>query len=194
MTFLKTPNDKRVIWIQGKQGHEGKTFLRQYIKFYFGGRQVLEVQGIAMWKNDIVRHLSKHCAEHKDIFLFNHPPSATGQIPYTLLENIKDGRIRSNGREFTFVTPNTVIVFLRQHPKSLSLKRECWRIHEIKGDELSEKLWWWFNKRWAVDAYHEDCTVCNDISLCHSLDGWFEANMRTSFSKGRTSVNPLIFW
>ena len=38
MTFLKMPIKRQVIWIQGKRGHKGKTFVRHYIKFYFGGR------------------------------------------------------------------------------------------------------------------------------------------------------------
>jgi hypothetical protein len=36
LSFIDLPTHREVIWIVGKKGNEGKTFLQNYIRYYFG--------------------------------------------------------------------------------------------------------------------------------------------------------------
>ena len=95
------------------QRNEGKTFLQNYISNYYGSRRVVATD-IAGRKKNIAHYLAKLPLECKDIFLFNHPASASEAVAYDLLEDIKDGRTRSDKYstdQVMFKTPNTVMVF-----------------------------------------------------------------------------------
>ena len=97
---------------------------------------------IAGRKKNIAHYLAKLPLECKDIFLFNHPPSASEAVAYDLLEDIKDGRTRSDKystEQVMFKTPNTVIVFSNEFPKTEALKKDRWSIYEIIGEELYHK-------------------------------------------------------
>ena len=97
---------------------------------------------IAGRKKNIAHYLTKLPLECKDIFLFNHPASASEAVAYDLLEDIKDGRTRSDKystAQVVFKTPNTVMVFSNEYPRTEALKRDRWRIFEIRGDVLYDK-------------------------------------------------------
>ena len=129
MTFIDLPTQRQVIWIVGKKGNEGKTFLQNYIRYFFGDRRVVTTD-INGRKKDIADYLTKLPLECKDIFLFNNPASSSENIAYDLLEAIKDGGILShkyNTNCLTFKTPNTVVVFSNNHPNQLALKNDRWR-------------------------------------------------------------------
>ena len=138
MTFINQFSKREVIWIVGKKGKEGKTFLQDYIKYYHGERRVIATD-ITGHKKNIAHFLGKCALACKDIFLFNHPCSTTDSVAYDLLEGIKDGRILShkyNTDQLHFNTPNTVIVFSNHHPNRDALKKDRWRVYEIRADEL----------------------------------------------------------
>ena len=141
MIFFNVPTQRQVIWVVGKKGNEGKTFLQNYIRHHFGERRVVTTD-ISGRKKDIAHYLTKLPLECKDIFLFNSPASSSECVAYDLLEAIKDGRILShkyNTNRLTFKTPNTVVVFSNNHPNESALKKDRWQIYEIRGDELYDK-------------------------------------------------------
>ena len=138
MKLVENPTQRKVIWIVGKHGNEGKTFVQQYIRHHYGDRRVA-VTDIAGRKKDIAHFLSKLPLECKDIFLFNHPASSSDCVAYDLLEAIKDGSILShkyNTSRLAFKTPNVVMVFSNQYPITSSLKTDRWEIYAIKDCEL----------------------------------------------------------
>ena len=138
ISFIDAPRLRQVIWIVGKRGNEGKTFLQNYISNYYGSRRVVATD-IAGRKKIIAHYLTKLPLECKDIFLFNHPASASEAVAYDLLEDIKDGRTRSDKystAQAMFKTPNTVVVFSNEYPRTEALKKDRWRIYEIRGEDL----------------------------------------------------------
>ena len=95
--------------------------------------------GLCNYKPYIAHYLTKLPLECKDIFLFNHPAEA---VAYDLLEDIKDGRTRSDKystAQVMFKTPNTVMVFSNEYPRTEALKKYRWRIYEIRGEALYDK-------------------------------------------------------
>ena len=125
----------------GEQGNEGKTFLQNYISNYFGSRRVVATD-IAVRKKNIAHYFAKLPLECKDIFLFNHPASASEAVAYDLLEDIKDGRTRSDKysiEQVMFKIPNMVMVFSNEYPRTEALKKDRWRIYEIRGDDPYDK-------------------------------------------------------
>jgi hypothetical protein len=141
ISFIDLPTHREVIWIVGKKGNEGKTFLQNYIRYYFGDRRVVATD-ITGRKKDIAHYLTKLPLECKDIFLFNNPASTSDSIAYDLLEAIKDGVILSHKYDtnrLSFKTPNTVMVFSNNYPNQSALKKDRWRIYEIIEDELYDK-------------------------------------------------------
>ena len=112
ISFIDAPHLRQVILGGGRARNEGKTFLQNYICNYYGTRVV--ATDIAGRKKNIAHYLAKLPLECKDIFLFNHPASASEAVAYDLLEDIKDGRARSDKystEQVMFKTPNTVMVF-----------------------------------------------------------------------------------
>ena len=139
--FIQQPTHREVIWIVGQQGGEGKTFLQNYIKYYYSDRRVIATD-IATSTKDIAYFLSKFPLECEDIFLFNHPCSTAETVAYDMLEGIKDGHqvsAKYDTRRLFFKTPNTVIVFSNEFPKTEALKKDRWSIYEIIGEELYHK-------------------------------------------------------
>ena len=138
MSLIQTPSNREVIWIVGKWGKEGKTYLQDYIKYYYSERRVIATDVTGNKKN-IAHFLSKCPLECKDIFLFNQACSSDENVAYDLLEGIKDGRILShkyNTDQLLFKTPNTVIVFSNHHPRREALKKDRWRVYDIRNDQL----------------------------------------------------------
>ena len=141
LTLIEQPTHREVIWVVGQQGGEGKTFLQNYIKYYYSDRRVITTD-IATSTKDIAHYLSKSPLECKDIFLFNHPCSTTEVVAYDLLEGIKDGykiSAKYDTRGLAFKTPNTVIVFSNSFPNMEALKKDRWRVYEIIGADLYDK-------------------------------------------------------
>ena len=58
LSLIDVPTHREVFWIVGKKGNEGKTFLQNYIRYYFGDRRVVTTE-INGRKKDIAHYLSK---------------------------------------------------------------------------------------------------------------------------------------
>ena len=141
MILVEQPSHREVIWVVGQKGGEGKTFLQNYIKYFYSDRRVITTD-IATDTKNLAHFLTKFPLECKDIFLFNHPCSTTETIAYDMLEGIKDGykvSAKYDTKCLFFKTPNTVIVFSNEYPKTEALKKDRWRIYEIKGEDLIDK-------------------------------------------------------
>ena len=141
MTLIEQPTHREVIWIVGQKGAEGKTFLQNYIKYYYSDRRVIATD-IATNAKNLAHFLTKFPLECKDIFLFNHPCSTTDTIAYDMLEGVKDGykvSAKYDTQGLVFKTPNTVIVFSNGYPRTEALKKDRWRVYEIIDEDLCDK-------------------------------------------------------
>ena len=140
MTLIEQPTHREVLWIVGQKGAEGKTFLQNYIKYYYSDRRVIATD-IATNAKNLAHFLTKFPLECKDIFLFNHPCSTTVTIAYDMLEGVNDGykvSAKYDTQGLVFKTPNTVIVFSNGYPRTEALKKDCWRVYEIIDEDLCD--------------------------------------------------------
>ena len=152
MTLIEQPTYRKVIWIVGQKGAEGKTFLQNYIKYYYRDRRVIGTD-IATNANNLAHFLTKFPLECKDIFLFNHPCSTTETVAYDMLEGIKDGYTVSakyDTQGLVFKTRNTVIVFSNGYPRTEALKKDHLRVYEIIDEDLCDKTVSLTQPRWLT--------------------------------------------
>ena len=86
--------------------------------------------------------LSKQSVFLVEVFLFNVPRSFhDADIPYTLLEDIKDGQSISckyNSKCLNLNTPNILIVFANNHPDYAKMSKDRWKIFMIIREKLCE--------------------------------------------------------
>ena len=137
LSFVDTLSDRKIIFIMGGNGNEGKSFLQNYILQLHSSSRVFksELNGRG---TDIAHLISEEkMIERKDIFLFNVTRATkTHEIAYDILEKIKDGDLPSlkyQSKKVTFKTPNCVIVFTTQPPNLSSLSRDRYSIWIIDG-------------------------------------------------------------
>ena len=93
---LMKPTEREIMWVSGEKGAEGKSWFQEYIENYYGSKRVFRT---TMNRNtDSILHcLSKRTLPLIDVFVFNTPRSFdVKDIPYTLLEEIKDGQTISS--------------------------------------------------------------------------------------------------
>ena len=89
---LMKPSERKIIWVKGETGGEGKTWFQNYIVQHYGIDRVFR-SSISKNSESIFHALSKRTLELVDVFVFNVPRSfKTLDIPYTLFEDIKDGQ------------------------------------------------------------------------------------------------------
>ena len=67
LTFIQQPTHREVIWVVGQKGGEGKTFLQNYIKYYYSNRHMIATD-IATSTKDIAYFLSKFPWSAKTFF------------------------------------------------------------------------------------------------------------------------------
>ena len=142
MTLIEQPTYREVIWIVCQKGSEGKTFLQNYIKYYYSDRRVIATD-IATSAKNLAHFLAKFPLECKDIFLINHHCSTTDIIAYDMLEGVKDGykvSAKYDTQGLVFKTPNTVIVYSNGYPRTEALKKDHWRVYEIIDEDLCDKI------------------------------------------------------
>ena len=115
ISYFDNPTFRKIIWVTGENGNEGKTFLQKYIKSIYGTRRVLLINMVKRSEN-IFHILTKESLICKDVFLFNLSKSfSILDCPFEALEAIKDGQALSskyNCSILNFKTPNTVIVLI----------------------------------------------------------------------------------
>ena len=125
----------------GRRGNEGKPWFQRYLVNSYGSDRVFNCN-IEKRADGIEHALSKQIVFLIEVFLFNIPRSFPEVfIPYTLLEDIKDGQTVSckyNSRCLCLNTPNILIVFANNPPEYAKMSKDRWKIFTIIGEKLSE--------------------------------------------------------
>ena len=141
ITLIENPSERQVIWITGRRGNEGKSWFQCYMESYFGFNRVVRVD-LRTKHASVCNVLKKRSLGSIDIFLFNDARSVSGEELnlYRILEDIKDGQATTSKYDndnIRFKTPNTVMVFSNQYPKTQNLSRDRWVIYNANQDGLS---------------------------------------------------------
>ena len=138
-SYFDKPTFRKIIWVIGQNGNEGKTFFQKYIKSTYGTRRVFLINMVKRSEN-IFHILSKQTLTCKDIFFFNLAKSfSILDCAYNVFETIKDGHAVSSkydSSNLTFKTPNTVMVFSNKLPFTNALSSDRWQIFRIVNNHL----------------------------------------------------------
>ena len=135
--YLDKPCDRKVIWVVGKEGNEGKLFFQTNIREEFGYSRVCTLELSENSRNSF-HIMGKICSTNTDIFLFNVARGEyLGTEQYKILESIKDGAAvdgKYNSQKLYFKKPNVLIVFSNKEPNQNTLSRDRWTILKISND------------------------------------------------------------
>ena len=138
---LMEPSERKIIWVRGCVGNEGKSWFQTYLEDFYGRRRVYR-STVNKKSESLLHTLSKRNLAFVDVFIFNVPRSFnTNCVPYSFLEDIKDGKAISskyNSSELKFVTPNIVIVFSNDSPCVDTLSTDRWKRYDISDDKLND--------------------------------------------------------
>ena len=154
---LDEMEDRKIIWVIGKEGNEGKSWFQSYLQSLYGNHRVARFD-ITNKTTDLLHIMSRCALATTDIFLFNHQRCVSSEdCCYSLLEMIKDGYASApkfHGSLLRFKKPNLIIVFSNRDPRIRSLSYDRWKICLITKDGLTldheEKIW---------QKQVDDCTV-----------------------------------
>ena len=141
--YLDKQCDRKVIWIIGENGNEGKSFFQSNVREEFGYSRVSTLE-LSENSRNTFHILGKVCSTNTDIFLFNLPRSKyLSSEQYEILESIKDGFAldgKFNSPILYFKKPNVLIVFSNREPNREELSKDRWIILKISEDlrELTE--------------------------------------------------------
>ena len=138
---MMKPSQRKIIWITGKKGAEGKTWLQQYIEHQYGAKRVFRCS-VDKNAEAILHTLSKMTLALVDVFLFNIPRCFDPSVaPYSVFEAIKDGQAIStkyDSKVLNFVTPNILIVFSNEPPYTTRASKDRWKTYYIVDDKLEK--------------------------------------------------------
>ena len=141
--YLDKPCNRKIIWVVGKRGNEGKSFFQRNVREEFGYSRVSTLE-LGETARNTFHILGKLNSTNTNIFLFNVPRRGyLSNEQYKILESIKDGSATSgkyNGRVLNFKRPNVMIVFANREPDREELSQDRWKILKISPDltELSD--------------------------------------------------------
>ena len=137
LEFINNPTERRIIWVAGGKGSEGKNFFQNQIRGQYGRHRVckLSLEGKS---SDLLHHMREVVDFPTDIFLFNIEMGVyRGDIDYTLLEKIKDGEALAKKYVTSivrFTTPNVIIVFSNDYPDmGKKITPDRWLIFKINS-------------------------------------------------------------
>ena len=134
------PSQRKVIWVSGCKGNEGKSWFQEYIATLYGYTRVVRLD-ICNKTSNILYALSRRPLQTTDVFLFNDVRSQEN-INYRILESIKDGcatACKYESRIITFKKPNIVIVFSNRHPTHTYLSQDRWEEYHITPTNCLQK-------------------------------------------------------
>ena len=136
LEYVNNPTKRRIIWIVGKNGNEGKTFFQDKIEEQYGRHRVFQME-LDESSRDIL-HIMKKCVDMQtDIFLFNITKSVyINDVNYKILEKIKDGKatsIKYHAKKMRFKTPNVILVFSNMYPNTREFSEDRWLIFKINA-------------------------------------------------------------
>ena len=143
MKLMNEPTKRQVIWIKGRAGNEGKSWMQEYIQSYYGTKRVVRLAAKNKTSN-IAQVLRKRQLATTDIFMFNDARSKNQEtVNYEMLENIKDGQAEAskyNSEIIKFRTPNIVVVFSNENPERKELSSDRWNIFKIDKEMELQKV------------------------------------------------------
>ena len=144
MKYFQSPTERKVIWIRGNTGNEGKSWFQNYVQSLFGFERVCRLD-LRIKHGNTCNVLKKRALGTIDIFLFNDSRSVSGEDLnlYTILENLKDGDATASKYDndtIRFKTPNTVMVFSNHHPDLKKLSKDRWILLHPNKDGLKDVL------------------------------------------------------
>ena len=137
LEYVKNPTKRRIIWVVGEKGNEGKTFFQDKIEEQYGRHRVCTMS-LTESSKDIL-HIMRKCVDMQtDIFLFNIVKSVyINDVNYKILEDIKDGKAlarKYNSKMMRFKTPNVIIVFSNMYPDTKGFSKDRWLIFKINAE------------------------------------------------------------
>ena len=141
MKYVNIPtSDKKIIWVVGGRGNEGKSFFVEKIKDQYETRRVCSSIGLWLPTWYIFEDNEGDVDVAADIFLFNiYRGICKEKINYVLLENIMNGEanvvIGDDVKRVRFTRLNVVIVFSNDYPNAEKFSRGRWMIFKI-GSEM----------------------------------------------------------
>ena len=139
--ITEVPSYREVIWVVGKKGNEGKSWLQDYLESCFGFNRVSRVD-FRIRHTNMCNVLKKKPLTSIDIFIFNDGRSTTedeNRDYYRILENIKDGQATTskyNNDVIKFKKPNTVMIFSNSLPIKTNLSLDRWKVFRIVKNVL----------------------------------------------------------
>ena len=142
--YVNIPTYRRVIWVVGERGDEGKDFFQNHIEEQYGKQQVCAMP-LAGRSKDILHCMREVVDITTDIFLFNIPKDVnTGNIDCKLFENIKDGKALTSkfaSKIMRFRTPNVIMMFSNGYPDTRrALTSGRWLIFKINAEMELENV------------------------------------------------------
>ena len=136
LEYINNPTPRRIIWVVGGKGDEGKSFFQGQIRDQYGRHRVCKMSLTAK-SSDLLHNMRERVDIPTYIFMFNIQKGVHMEnIDYTLLENIKDGEAVSSkycNTVMTFTTPNVIIVFSNEYPNTRTLNGDRWLIFKINA-------------------------------------------------------------
>ena len=135
---LMKPSEREIIWVTGQTGGEGKSWFQNYVEDYYESKRVFR-SSLNKNAEPIFHALSKRTLELIDVFIFNMPRSFRQKdIPYTMFEDIKDGRTIStkyDSKLLNFRRPNIVIIFSNKIANWAAMSKDRWiKIYLVKNN------------------------------------------------------------
>ena len=142
MKLIESPSERQVLWITGRRGNEGKSWFQTYMESLLGFNRVARVD-LRIKHANICNVLKKRPLASVDIFSFNDARSVSGEEInlYRILEDIKDGQATTSKYDndnIRFRTPNTVIIFSNEYPRTQKLSRDRWQIYNANQNGLND--------------------------------------------------------
>ena len=95
LQLIEIPTERKVIWMTGRRGNEGKTWFQSYLELYLGYHRVARVD-LRIKHANVCQVLKKRSLASVNVFLFNDSRSVSGEELelYRILEDIKDIKVR----------------------------------------------------------------------------------------------------
>ena len=135
--YLHNPTQRKVIWVVGARGNEGKTFFQDHIQARYGVEKVCKFH-FGSRSEDMMNYLHEAVSMKTDIFLFHtYKNDRVNELDYQMLESIKDGWTMSTeyGHDIHFKRSNVIIVFSNKYPDIQRLSEDKWIIFKINNNQ-----------------------------------------------------------
>ena len=144
LEYVNIPTDRRIIWVVGGEGNEGKSFFQDRIEEQYGMHRVCVMDFTESSRNLLDCMRQEVDTITTDTFLFNIEMGVCMKnIEYKVLEKIKDGRAvagKNHTKKLRFKKPNVIMVFSNDYPNTCKLSPGRWLIFKINSEMQLEDV------------------------------------------------------